>query len=196
VRQVVRGISRVSWRIRYRGLENIPTDPRGFVVVANHQTYFDPFWIGIPIRRDLRYLAWDEAFNWPVVGKALTLLGAWPLQIERGNPTALRRSVQWLRDGGALVIFPEGGRSLSDGEFARFKQGACRIALEAEVPILPATIRGGERIWPRGWRFPHFGRVEVVFHPLCELNCEPAEESRDCARRMTEHLFQVISAGR
>lgn len=186
--------SRVLWRISYRGLENLPTDPRGFVVAANHQTYLDPIWLGVPIRRKTRYLAWDEAFTWPVIGKVLSLVGAWPLQIERANPTALRRSVRWLRDGGALVIFPEGGRCYSDGKMSRFKGGAFRIAIEAEVPIVPATIRGAERVWPRDWKFPRFHRVEIVFHPPSEIVCEPGEEPRACARRVSENFFEIVGS--
>lgn len=196
LKPVLHLFSRILWRIKYQGLERVPTGERGFIIIANHQTYFDPFWLGAPIRRDQRYLAWDEAFDWPVVGWGLRLLGAWPLKIERGNPTAMRRSVQWLREGGVLVIFPEGGRCFSDGEMMRFKNGACRIAIEAGVPIVPATILGGERIWPRGKRYPRLGRVEVVFHDPHEMACEPDEETRTCARRMTEHLFEVVASAR
>ncbi len=187
--------SRILWRIKYSGTENLPTGGRGFVVAANHQTYLDPIWLGIPVKRKTRYLAWDEAFTWPVIGKILSLVGAWPLQIERGNPTAVRRSVRWLREGGALVIFPEGGRCFSDGKMSRFKGGAFRIAIEAEVPIVPATIRGAERVWPRDWKFPRFHRVEVVFHPPSEIVCEPGEEPRACARRVSETFFEVVASG-
>lgn len=187
---------RLFWRITYRGLEHLPTHQRGFVVVANHQTYLDPIWLGIPIKRKTRYLAWDEAFGWPIIGRVLSLVGAWPLQIERGNPTAVRRSVAWLREGGALVIFPEGGRCFADGKMDRFKGGAFRIAIEAEVPIVPATIRGAERVWPRDWKFPRFHRVEVIFHPASDIECELGEEPRTCARRVSHEYFDVVASGR
>jgi 1-acyl-sn-glycerol-3-phosphate acyltransferase len=187
--------SRVLWRISYKGIEHIPHDGRGLVVIANHQTYIDPIWLGTELHRKTRYLAWDAAFTWPVVGWLMGLVGAWPLQIERGNPTTVRRSVQWLRDGGALVIFPEGGRCFADGEIHRFKQGAFRMAIEGEARILPATIRGGERVWPRDWRFPRFRKVEVEFHPPREIVCEPDEETRDCARRAAEEFQQIVAAG-
>ena len=48
----------------------------------------------------------------------------------------------------------------------RFKAGAVRLALEAQVPILPVTIKGGNRVWPQGWRFPRPGKVVVTYHPL------------------------------
>ncbi|HEX8338947.1 MAG TPA: lysophospholipid acyltransferase family protein, partial [Pyrinomonadaceae bacterium] len=132
LRPAIRGLSRALWRIAYRDTENIPAEG-GLVIAANHQTYVDPFWVGSRVDRPIRYLAWNEAFKWPVMGRALELLGAWPIVLDRGNPTAHRRSLQWLRSGGAVMIFPEGQRAYADGEFSRFKAGAVRLAMEAGV---------------------------------------------------------------
>ena len=191
LRPVIRGFSRALWRIRYLGVENIPAEG-GLVIAANHQTYVDPFWVGARVGRPVRYLAWSEAFGWPLVGKALEWLGAWPIVLDRGNPTAHRRSLQWLRAGGAVMIFPEGQRAYADGEFARFKAGAVRLALEAGVSVLPVTIRGGQRVWPRGQRLPRLSRVEIVFHPARRPAPLPGEDTRHCAQRETEALAAVI----
>jgi 1-acyl-sn-glycerol-3-phosphate acyltransferase len=193
MRPVVRGLSRALWRIGYRGLEHIPAGG-GLVIAANHQTYVDPFWVGAQVARPVRYLAWNEAFKWPLVGTALGLLGAWPIALDRGNPTAYRRSLQWLRSGGAVMIFPEGQRAFADGEFSRFKAGAVRLALEAGVPVLPVTIRGGQRVWPRGQRLPRTGRVEIVFHPPHHPAPLPGEDPRQCIQRETEALAEVIKS--
>jgi 1-acyl-sn-glycerol-3-phosphate acyltransferase len=193
MRRVTFAVSRALWRISYRGLEHVPAEG-GLIIAANHQTYVDPFWIGSRVRRPVRFLAWDEAFRWPLAGKALELLGAWPLALERGNPTAYRRSLQWLRGGGAVVIFPEGQRAYADGELSRFKAGAVRLALEAGVPVLPVTVRGGQRVWPRGQRVPHVGRVEIVFHPAHLPAPLPGEDARQCVQRETAALASVIKS--
>jgi len=182
---------RVLFNIRYHGTSHIPKTG-GLIVAANHQTYIDPFWIGVPIKRPLRFLAWDAAFNWPLVGKFLGLFGAWPLQIEGSDPAAIRRTLQWLRAGGAVVIFPEGGRARSHGTLDRFKRGAVSLALEACVPILPVTIRGGNRVWPMGQHVPRLGDVEITYHPLFQVEQRPDEETRKCARRETERLAEII----
>lgn len=193
LRPAVRLISRAAWRISFRGVENIPA--RGGVVIAsNHQTYVDPFWITVPLHRPVRYLAWSEAFKWPLVGRAMGVLGAWPVVVERGNPSAHRRSLGWLRGGGAVMIFPEGGRASADGELHRFKSGAARLALEAGVPILPVTIRGGNRAWPRGQRWPRTARVEIVYHPLQPAAALPGEDARAAAHRETETLAATIKS--
>ena len=191
MRPAVRGLSRALWRIAYRGLEHIP-EGGGLIIAANHQTYLDPFWVGSRVGRPVRYLAWNEAFKWPLAGKVLEWLGAWPIVLDRGNPTAHRRSLQWLRAGGAVMIFPEGQRAFADGEFSRFKAGAVRLAMEAGVPVLPVTIRGGQRIWPRGQRLPRTGRVEIVFHPPRRPTPLPGEETRQCVHRETEALAALI----
>jgi len=193
IRPSVALLSRVLWKIEFYGVENVP-EHGGVIIAANHQTYIDPFWLSLPIKRPTRYLAWSAAFRWPVVGRCLTWFGAWPLALEGSDPKAIRRSLQWLRDGGAVVIFPEGGRSTATGSLERFKAGAVRLALEAQVPILPVTIKGGNRVWPRGWRFPRPGKVIVTYHPLYHAEQCPDEETRACARRESERLAEVIGS--
>lgn len=193
IRPVVGFFSRLFWKIEFTGLENVPAEG-GVIIASNHQTYIDPFWLSVPIKRPTRYLAWSDAFNWPVVGKCLIWLGAWPLALEGSDPAAIRRSLQWLREGGAVVIFPEGGRSTATGALERFKVGAVRLALEADVPILPVTIKGGNEVWPRGWRLPHLGKVVITYHPLYHACPAPNEENRACARRESEKLAKVIGS--
>jgi 1-acyl-sn-glycerol-3-phosphate acyltransferase len=193
MRPVVGVLSRALWRITFRGYENVPKEG-GLVIAANHQTYVDPFWIGSRVKRPIRYLAWNEAFKWPLVGRALELLGAWPLALERGNPTAHKRSLKWLRAGGAVMIFPEGQRAYADGELSRFKAGAVRLALEAGAAVLPVTIRGGDRVWPRDQRLPRLGRVEVIFHPARRLAVQEGEDTRQVIQRETEALAEVIKS--
>lgn len=193
VRHVVRTLSRVLWRVKYSGVENIPLSG-GFIIASNHQTYIDPFWVSVPIKRPTRYLAWNESFDWPVIGRFMGLFGAWPLKLEKSDPTAIRRSLQWLREGGAVYIFPEGGRCMPDGELMRFKNGAVRLALEAGVPILPVTIRGGHRVWPKGYRVPRFSKIEIVFHPLQLIAPQPGEDARIAAREATGRLAEIIGS--
>jgi 1-acyl-sn-glycerol-3-phosphate acyltransferase len=193
IRPVVALLSRLLWKIEFNGVENVP-ERGGVIIAANHQTYIDPFWLSLRVKRPTRYLAWSAAFGWPFVGRCLRWFGAWPLALEGSDPAAIRRSLQWLRDGGAVVIFPEGARSTASGSLERFKAGAVRLALEAQVPILPVTIKGGNRVWPRGRRFPRPGKVVVTYHPLYHAEPCPREETRACARRESERLADVIAS--
>lgn len=182
------------WRLELKGVEHIPAN-NGLIIASNHQSYGDPFWLAIPIKRSIRFLAWSEAFSWPVVGKAISLLGAWPLHVEGSDPGAIRRSLTWLRNSGVIVIFPEGGRGLPDGSMIRMKNGAVRIALEAGVPILPATIRGANRVWPPDKLCPRPGKVVITYHPIFHVQQRPGEDPRACARRETQRLAKIIQSG-
>jgi 1-acyl-sn-glycerol-3-phosphate acyltransferase len=193
LRPIVSSVSRVLWRLEFKNVENIPQHS-GLIVASNHQSYGDPFWLSIPIKRPVRFLAWSEAFAWPLVGKVIRLLGAWPLHIEGSDPAAIRRSLTWLREGGVIVIFPEGGRGLPDGSMIRMKGGAVRMALEAAVPILPVTIRGANRVWPSTRLLPRTGKVEIIYHPVMHVQQQEGEETRACARRETQRLEEIIQS--
>ncbi len=195
MRPAVHSLSRLVWNIEYHGTENIPP-PRsgGIIIAANHQTYFDPFWISVPVDHPLRYLAWDAAFDWFLVGKIIPVLGAIPLALEGGDRTAVRFSLDWLRGGGAVVIFPEGGRGKPDGTLARFRPGAVRLALEANVPILPVSISGAHKVWNREQLAPHTARVNITYHPIHKVHAPSGEDVRSCARRESDLLSEVVAS--
>ena len=194
VRVVLRTLFGWMFALRLTGTENIPREGRGLIVAANHQTYIDPFWVAAPFDQRLRFLAWDAVFGWPVAGHLMRWLGAWPLQVNKSDARAYRRSVQWIKRGGALVIFPEGGRGTSDGKLQPLKPGAARLALETGALVLPVTIRGGHRVWPKDRKWPRLARVEIVYHPPRRFTPLPGEDTRQCARRETQRLAEIIGS--
>jgi 1-acyl-sn-glycerol-3-phosphate acyltransferase len=188
--------SKVLWRITYLGRENVPAGPGGLLIVANHQTYFDPFWICAPFRRKYRFMAWDKAFGWFLIGPIIKFLGSFPVDTETGrSANVLRESLAALRDGATLVVFPEGVREFSDGRMLEFKTGAVRIAAEADVRILPVTVRGANRIWPQDLKIPRLGKVEIVYHPVFDLRKRAAGESQKAYfEAETARLASVIAS--
>jgi 1-acyl-sn-glycerol-3-phosphate acyltransferase len=155
-------ISKTVWFIKYHGRENIPDRSAGsFLIVANHQTYIDPVWVCLPMRRRLRFMAFDRAFEWRFIGPFIRYLGAFPVSLDTGGTLkAMKEALRALRGGAVLTIFPEGAREFADGKFFPFKHGAVRIAIQANVPILPVTIIGGNRIWPQKQKYPRLFRAD------------------------------------
>jgi 1-acyl-sn-glycerol-3-phosphate acyltransferase len=93
-------------------------------------------------------------------------LGAFPVRTSGSSRGALKEALRFLKDGNALLIFPEGEREFSDGKLLNFKTGAARIATRANIPILPVTIRGGHKIWARNHKIPKCRKVEIIYHPI------------------------------
>ena len=145
----------VSWpivtglyRLRARGLEHLPEG--GFVLAANHTSNFDPWPLGLPLwpRRQLRFMAKSELFN-PVLAPLLRAGGAFKVRRGEGDIEAVRTAVELVNDGEIVVMFPEGTRrrkGLRKKHVARAHTGAARIALGAGAPIVPAAIKGTDRL--------------------------------------------------
>jgi 1-acyl-sn-glycerol-3-phosphate acyltransferase len=189
-------VSKMFWFIRYDGKENIPDKSVGaFLIAANHQTYIDPIWICLPMRRRMRFMAYDKAFEWPIVGPLIKYLGSFPVSLENGGAVkAMKESLSALHDGAALTIFPEGAREFADGKMFPFKSGAIRIALQAGVPILPVTIIGGNQIWPQKQKYPRlFRQVAIKYHPLLHVTEDESIEPHENLDQLTTKLQEIIS---
>lgn len=197
IRYVGLAVSKLLWRIEYHGTENIPNNLKGGLVIAsNHQTYIDPFWIAFQIRRKFRFMAWDKACEWFIVGNVIRYLGAFPVSIDRkGTRKAMVEALKALRAGATLFIFPEGSRGFSDGQLLEFKTGTVRIAMEAGVPILPVTIRGANKVWSQDIKYPRLKKVEIFYHPLIEIT-KPTEtdDEHQYTEEITKQLKEVIES--
>ncbi len=143
-------------RLRVEGLENVPRKG-GAVVVCNHGPGNDYFPVGVSLPRMPRIMAKVEIFNWhPIMRFIMTTGGAIPVDRGAGDVEALRTSIDAVRSGELLLIFPEGHRS-EDGKLQTAKTGATRIALDANVPIIPVGVINAEAGWnnfPRFWKRP------------------------------------------
>lgn len=182
---------RVYFGLTLRGTAFIPAS--GAVIVApNHQTYADPPLVTIPVRRPVHYMAWNRLFDIPLLGWLIRRLRAFPVAIDESDFRATREAIRILRGGGAVMIFPEGGRS-PDGSVQSFKLGVFRLAVALGVPIMPVTISGGHESWPPGRVFPRRGRITISYHALLYPN--PIDPPREAAQKLAEQTRAAIVGG-
>lgn len=186
----VHGLCRAYFGLRLVGTEHIPHDGP-VLITPNHQTYADPPLVSIPVRRPVFYMAWNRLFRIPVFGRVIRLLRAFPVEVDSSDTRATREAVRLLQAGEAVMIFPEGGRSL-DGRIGRFKAGAFRLAVNVSAPVLPVTIAGGHEAWPPGRALPRPGRITITYHPL--LRPDTSIEPRRAARELAERARAAIAA--
>ncbi|HLI95456.1 MAG TPA: lysophospholipid acyltransferase family protein [Candidatus Baltobacteraceae bacterium] len=133
------GVFGTIWRMRVYGGENVPkTGP--VIVACNHVSYFDPPLLGTACPRRIRYMAKEELFRVPVLGPAIRAVGAYPVDRQGSATAAIKRSVEVLREGGVIGIFPEGGRNLTGAAQAR--GGVALLASLGKAPVVPARLMG------------------------------------------------------
>ena len=148
-------------RVRHFNVPDI-TSLRGLLIASNHQSYFDPVFIGIAFERPIHYLAREGLFRVPGFGWLLRAVGTHPVKQGKVDASAIKTVLSLLRGGEALVVFPEGTRT-RDGQIGEFQRGAVSMAARCGVPLLPACIEGAFECWPRTRMLPRPGRVAVCF---------------------------------
>ena len=182
--------ARAYFRIRFEGIHHIPASGP-VIIVPNHVTFADPVLISIPVRRRVHYMAWNVLFGVHGLAWLIRRLRAFPVEIESPDPKATRECVRLLQAGEAVMIFPEGGRSV-DGRLQRFKPGAFRLACSLGVPLLPVTIVGGHEAWPPGRTLPRPGRLTITYHPL--ITPPPSQDVKRAARMMAPEVRGVVAS--
>ncbi|OBB09142.1 acyltransferase [Mycobacteriaceae bacterium 1482268.1] len=143
------GVAVSGTRITYEGLENIP-DHAGAVVAINHTSYID--WMPAALaaykrKRRLRFMIKQEMSEVKIVNFLIRHTGTIPVDRKAGAG-AYGVAVQRLRDGELVAVYPEATISRSF-ELKEFKTGAARMAIEAQVPIVPLIVWGAHRRWTK-----------------------------------------------
>ena len=129
-RQIIKRL----YGVQISGAKRIPASGP-VILVANHESLFDPWILALTTRRPVRYMAKQELWRFRPVGRALDSFGAFPVERGAGDVTAISRAAELLRDGEVLGIFPQGtSKRLPSRPYHR---GAARLALATGTPIVP-----------------------------------------------------------
>ena len=121
------------------GRENVPQG--GCLIVSNHVSYMDPTTVGWAVAREIYYLGRKTLFKPPFWSWFLPICNVLPIDRDGRDVSGLRRIIKMLKEGHAVLLFPEGTRS-DDGTIQPAEPGAGLVALKAGVPILPVRVFG------------------------------------------------------
>jgi 1-acyl-sn-glycerol-3-phosphate acyltransferase len=128
------------------------------IVVANHLSWFDPILLALVLPRRIWFFAKAEIFRWPIVGWLCHATGQIPVQRGASDRAALEKALAYLREGKAVVVFPEGTVERQEKMIAAHTGGAM-LASRSGATILPIAHTGTRRIL-RSWR-SWFPRVTI-----------------------------------
>jgi len=177
VRTVAVGLSRLYFPGTVKGRENLPMD--GTCIVAPvHRSYVDWLIVArITRARRLRYIVKEEVWKSKLIGHILEACGCFPVNRSGADREALERCRAVLEAGEVLVMFPEGTRR-SGPVVEDLKDGVAYLSLRTGAPVVPVGVGGSERAMPRGSRFPHPRRVNVVIGPPVPAGAPDASTTR------------------
>ncbi|HEX5526671.1 MAG TPA: lysophospholipid acyltransferase family protein [Solirubrobacterales bacterium] len=175
------------YRVRAIGVENVPKDGP-LVLAPNHFSQMDHFFVGVYLKRKIRFMAKSQLFGPPVLTYIYKHGGVFPVRRGHHDEEAIETARILVEQGEMLLVYAEGGRSRS-GEMGEPKPGIGRIALETGAPIVPVALQGSERV--RGWKRLRFPRVTVQFGAPLSFPVE-AEPSRERQLEVATEVFASV----
>ena len=185
---LVSPILHTYFRIKIYGADNVP-QKGGAIAVSNHASYFDPPVLSNCVGRPVAFMAKEELFKVPVFKQGIKLYGAYPVKRSTGDRSALRATTTALESGWIVAIFLQGTRS-DDAKISDPKLGAAWIAAKAQVPLLPISLWGTEKIM-KGSSFPKPVGLTVR---IGEIIAPPPSTKKDDLQAVTEECATVINS--
>ena len=180
-------------RVSVRGREFL--DPKQTCIFApNHVNLFDMFVLYQSIPVFTRSLELAEHFSWPVFGRLITAAGQIPVDPADIKVTAkgLRKAGQMLKDGHCIMVLPEGMRT-RDGRIGKFYPGAFRLAIQAQVPVVPIVMKGARKInHPDDWRIRP-GKVEVIFGKPVATHGMKISETEELGLTVRNEMIRLLN---
>lgn len=194
VRAVLTPIAVGLYRTRALATENVPA--KGAVLIApNHFSQMDHFFVGVFLRRKMRFMAKSQLFGPPVLTSIFSHGGVFPVRRGYRDDEAFKTAYTIFDRGGSVLVYAEGGRSRTGG-LGEPRPGIGKIALESGVPVVPVAIYAtrSDRPWKK-FTFPkvtvQFGKpvnFSMVGEPTREQQMEVSNAVFDRVRRMYDGL--------
>ncbi len=187
---VFRALYATYFRWRVYNAERVSAS--GAVLLAsNHASFLDPPLVGSGLHRECTFLARDTLFRF---GPTRWLLNQWqavPIDRDGGSATGMKRILQALNNGRAVILFPEGTRT-RDGQLQRVRSGVGLIAAKTDAPVVPVRVWGTFEAFGRNVKIPKPRRVTVKYGEPLYFR-ELRAEAKDCSKERLKEIYQQIA---
>ena len=198
VKAILSPILRLLFRPKVEGLENVPADGAA-ILASNHLSFSDSIFLPLVVPRRITFLAKSDYFTTRGLKgrlKAGFFKGVGQLPVDRSggraSQAALETGKRVLAEGKLLGIYPEGTRS-PDGKLYRGKTGVARMALEADVKVIPCAMVNTFDIQPPGKVMPKLMPVVIrIGKPLDFSRYAGMEDDRFVLRSMTDEIMYEL----
>ncbi|MDD2317512.1 MAG: AMP-binding protein [Desulfobacterales bacterium] len=189
VKNLARYVLGSYFRLRVKGLENLPKEP--FVVVPNHQSFLDGLFVISFLKNSLNKNTYFYAKKKHVQKSWLKFLAirnnVIVMDISKDLKASLQKLAEVLRQGKNIIIFPEGTRT-KDGRIGGFKKTFAILSRELNVPVVPVAIQGAFEALPAGTVIPKpYQKIQVSF-------LDPIYPDGHTYDSLNDLVFQKISS--
>ncbi len=189
----VEAIHNIAFPGEVYGVGNIPC-AGGLILAANHASYFDPPLVGSRVPRQLTFFARKTLWKGGLASWWLDAVGTIPVDRDSGQDvSAIRRVLQVLKDGNAIIVFPEGTRSRT-GALQPAKPGVGLLACRTGVPVVPVRIFGTFEAFGRGGPLRLGTPVSIVFgRPLAQADYDDRSDGKERYQKASERIMAAIA---
>jgi 1-acyl-sn-glycerol-3-phosphate acyltransferase len=158
------------------------------ILAANHASFLDPPLVGAGLNRAIHYLARSTLFRFPGMGWLLRRWNSVPVDRDGGGGAGLKAILDRLRQGGAIILFPEGTRT-RDGRLQPARSGIGLVVVKSTAPVIPIRVFGTFEAYGRHRLLPRPRQVMVKYgRPLFFASLR--EEARCCTKQRLKEIYQ------
>jgi len=185
-----KAIAKTFFHYRVIGAENM-IEEGPCIIAANHCSYLDPPLVGVACQRAIHYLARKSLLDIPVLGPILPQLNVIPVDQKNADRSALMGAIRVVRNGGAVLIFPEGSRS-PDGKLQPAQPGIGMIVAKTGAPVVPVRVFGSFEAFPRGRVTPRRVSITAIVGEALRFSAEEAAD-RATYKKISDCIMDTIA---
>ena len=192
VRGLIWLVAKVIGRVTVIGEEKIP-EHGAYILAPVHRSNVDFALTSLVTRRPMRYMGKDNIWKSKLLGRFVSMLGAFPVHRGSADRDAMKACTEIIQGGSPLVMFPEGTRQTGPVVQEMF-DGTAYVAAKADVPIIPMGIGGSEAMMPKGAKLLKPSKlVLIVGDPIPPpMRTESGRTPRSAVAALTEQLHGEI----